>query len=244
MGAPYTIPDMFSTARALAVCLLFSSITFAQSTAPLPDKPQPQPDSGFGKKRILGIIPANDVTTMNAKGRLTVKDKARLFALNSFDFFTLIDAGFNAGINQATDTPHGFGQGGEGYAKRFGSAVAGKVSGDFFTLFAYPALFHQDPRYFRRGTGSKGSRLVYAISRTFVTRTDSGGSAFNISQILGQGSSAALTNAYYPEAERTAGRTFGRMGLNLGTTMGLNIFKEFFPSFWSKMSKNKKENTR
>lgn len=230
---------MFSTVRALAVCLLLSSITFAQSTAPLPDKPQPQPDSGFGKKRIMGIIPANDVTTINAKDRLTVKDKAHLFALNSFDFFTLITAAADAGINQARNTPHGFGQGGEGYAKRYGSAVADKVGSDFFTLFAYPALFRQDPRYFRKGAGSVGRRAGYAISRVFVARMDSGRSAFNISHVLGVGTSAALTNVYYPENERTAENTMTRFGARLGADMGVNLFKEFWPNIRKKMTRKK-----
>jgi len=58
------------------------------------------------------------------------------------------------------------------------------------------------------GTGSAFfHRLGYALSRVVVTKTDSGGTSFNYSEIVGNAFEAGLSNAYYPEQERGFGKT-------------------------------------
>ncbi len=201
-------------------------------------KPQPQPSvvNDEKPKRILWLIPAFDVTRANAPYTpLTSREKFDVFTNSSFDRSTIVTAAFDAGINQATNTPPGYGQGGEGYAKRYGSAVGDKVASDFFGKFFYPVIFRQDPRYFALQEGSGSRRTGYAMSRVFVTRGDNGRSQFNASQVLGAFSSAALTNVWYPPADRKASTTLTRAGTRLALSMGFNIFKEFWPEIGRKM---------
>jgi hypothetical protein len=99
----------------------------------------------------------------------------------------------------------------------------------------YPSLLHQDPRYFRKGTGSGWARLKYATSRIFVTRKDSGGRAFNYSEILGNGSAVGISNAYYPDS-RDAGSNFSKWGIQIGIDMAGNVIKEFAPDITRKLT--------
>jgi hypothetical protein len=209
---------------------LFVALTLVLcvSAQELPDKPQPQ-----GKRRILGLIPANDVVTREELvAPLEPGEKFRLFTDNSFDRFTVVSATFDAGINHATNTPEGYGQGGEGFAKRYGAAVADKVTSDFLKTFLYPSVFRQDPRYFAMtssdGKHGKWKRIGYAMSRVFVTRGDNGNPQFNVSRVLGNASSAALTNVWYPPEDRDLETTLTRFGSRMGVDMASNIFKEFW----------------
>jgi hypothetical protein len=211
--------------KSILVVLLLLVSAAAQE---LPDKPQPQ-----AKKRILWLVPAYDVARRDAPFTpLSAAEKLTLFADNSFDRFTFVSAAFDAGINQATNTPSGYGQGSEGYAKRYGAAVADKVTSDFLKTFLYPTLFRQDPRYFAMtsegGKYRKGKRLWYAMTRVFVTRGDNRRAQFNISNILGDASSAAMVNVWYPPRDRDVETTMARFGSRLGVDMGGNILKEFW----------------
>jgi hypothetical protein len=222
--------------RPALIALLLMLAAAAQE---LPEKPLPQ-----SKNRILGLVPAYDVARRDAPfTSLSATEKLHLFADNSFDRFTIVSAAFDAGINQATDTPKHFDQGGEGYAKRYGVAVADKVTSDFLKTFMYAAIFHQDPRYFAMtadgGKNGKGKRLWYAMSRVFVTRGDNGHSQFNVSGLLGNASSAALTNVWYPPADRNAEDTMTRFGSRLGVDMAGYVLKEFWSELGGKMFNRK-----
>ena len=98
----------------------------------------------------------------------------------------------------------------------------------------FPTLLHQDPRYFRRREGNWRSRLGYAMSRLFITRTDSGRHQFNYSEILGSATSLAISNAYYPDG-RTFGNNMGRYALQLGFDAASNALKEFWPDLKRKL---------
>lgn len=225
------------------VALLLLPAALRSQNQPLPDKPQPQPSvtqqngSNDNKdKRILWLIPAVDVA--NARDPftpLTSRQKLNLFADTTFDRITFVTAAFDAGINQATDTPHGYGQGGEGYAKRYGAAVADNVTSNFLGKFFFPVIFRQDPRYFALNEGGGGRRARYAISRAFVTRGDNGRNQFNVSQILGSFSSAAMVNVWYPPRDRHLDTTLIRGATRVGMNMGFNLFKEFWPELGRKM---------
>ncbi len=216
---------------------------------PLPDAPSQTQDAPPGSPpskeddtHILHIVPTVDVTDPHWPVEpLTTSQKFELFANKAFDRFTFVKAAASAGIGQALDTPQGWGQGSAGFGRRYGAAWAGSVYGDFFTRFALPALLHQDPRYFRQGQGPAGRRIGYAMSRVVVTRGDNGRRQFNFSQVLGTLFAAALTNAYYPEEERRAGRTFARAGRQLALSAGLNVLKEFGPQLRRKMFRKKKK---
>ena len=92
----------------------------------------------------------------------------------------------------------------------------------------YPSLLRQDPRYFRRGKGSALSRLGYAVGQIFWTHTDSGGTQFNYSEVFGNATAVAISNAYYPD-NRDAESNATRLGVQLGLDAAGNILKEFWP---------------
>jgi hypothetical protein len=109
------------------------------------------------------------------------------------------------------------------------------VSEDFFTSFAFPALFKQDPRYFRLGPGSSGThRFCYALDRVLITRNDSGSNGPNASFLLGTAAATALSNAWYPDRDRTFGYTATRYGERLAVQGAENVLKEFWPGIRSK----------
>jgi hypothetical protein len=187
-------------------------------------------------KRILGIFP-------NYKPRpelsdpfvpLTAREKFKYATLDSFDPYWWAWAGVTAAIDQWDDEFHEFGQGGEGYAKRYGVVFADQTIRAYLTQGILPTVLHQDIRYFRNGKGTKWSRTRYAITRVLVTRTDSGTWRFNTSEIAGNALAASIANAYYPDSERNAGRTFKGFGYSVGIDAGLNVFKEFWPDLRKK----------
>ncbi|MEO5936343.1 MAG: hypothetical protein ABIP81_03935 [Terriglobales bacterium] len=233
---------MRKTAALTLFCLLSTANVWTQSQ-PLPDKPQPQtssPTDAAKPERILWLIPSYDIANARAPYTpLTPREKFSVFTNSTFDRITPVTAAFDAGINQATNTPPGYGQGGEGYAKRYGAAIGDKVASDFLGKFFFPVIFRQDPRYFALQEGTGGRRIGYAMSRVFVTRGDSGRSQFNASQVLGAFSSAAMTNIWYPPADRKASTTLTRAGTRLALSMGFNIAKEFWPEIRGRMGMKK-----
>ena len=161
---------------------------------------------------------------------MTVGQKGELFLRHTYSPFNLFAAAGSAAIWQATQTrSEGFGQGWEAYGSRFGAALANRESSDFFKTFVLSSALRMDPRYFRKGTGSGGSRFGYAISRVLVGRTDKGNATFNAPEILGSVGSAGLSNLYYPESDRTASRTLASAALNIAADAGWNVLKEFGP---------------
>ena len=92
-----------------------------------------------------------------------------------------------------------------------------------------PSALHDDPRYFRRGTGCPGARLWYAASRTVITRKDSGEPTFNVPQTLGQLIQQGISTSYYPEQDRTVSGVFAQWGINLAYNSGYNMLREFMP---------------
>jgi hypothetical protein len=170
----------------------------------------------------------DEATTLTPRGKFTIAwDDAtdRAIFLQTFVL---------AGIGQASDSNPSFGQGVAGYAKRFGTTYADFAVENMTTEGLFPVLLHQDPRYFRRGVGSTRSRLVYAMSRLFITRGDSGRSQFNYSEVIGAATSVAISNAYYPDG-RTVGNNVTRYTEQLGFDAASNVLKEFWPSLKRKL---------
>ena len=136
--------------------------------------------------------------------------------------------GIFAGLSQLNNSNPSFGQGVEGYAKRYGTNTADQVIGNYFTEAMFPSILHEDPRYFRKGTGSTWNRIGYALSRIVVTKTDAGSERFNFSEWLGNGSVAAIGNLYYPDAKGLS-YTAQRAASQIGTDAISDILKEFWP---------------
>ncbi|MHB8503415.1 MAG: hypothetical protein ACYDHE_21035 [Candidatus Acidiferrales bacterium] len=160
---------------------------------------------------------------------LNLKDKFILFVQDSIDPVTFLGAGFNAGIDQAEDTAHSYGQGAQGYGKRFGAELAGQASARFFTDFAYPAIFSEDPRYYRLGRGPARKRLLHALEHVVVAQRDDTKRMFNFSEWLGTSSTVVLSNTYNPDDRRGFAPAAQRVGYSVLQDMGFDVLREFWP---------------
>ena len=211
---------------ALILTLLFAVClgAFAQDSpdpAPLVQAPQ--------DKRIFGVLP-NNRTTENSIPfhKITAKQKITIAFKDSFDWPVYPTAALFASLYQLEDQNPSFGQGMAGYSQRFGTAYGDQMIGNMMTEGFVPALLHQDPRYFRLGEGSKKYRAFYALSRIFVTRTDSGGSWFNVPEWGGNAAAAAISNLYYPDT-RNASDNAQKLMIACATDAFSNVLKEFWP---------------
>ena len=174
-----------------------------------------------------------DIAASNA--RLSSGRKFELFVDNSVSLHSLAGAAFGAGLAQAADTPQGFGQGGDAYAKRFGSSMARLASSNFFGTFVLASALHQDPRFFARKGMTFKQAASYSVERIFVTRNDDGRDVKNWSGLLGPLLSEGLANAYWPERDRTAAQTFQRYGIDLAVHAGTNMLREYWPLLFRKV---------
>ena len=180
-------------------------------------------------KRLFGIVPNYRTSpTLKNYEPLTAREKFALASEDAFDRGTAVLAAMFAGESQLTNANRSFGQGGAGFARYFGASWGDLIIGDYMTEGVFPAVLHQDPRYFRRSSGSGWSRLGYAAGQIFWTHRDSGGTQFNYSEVLGNSAAVAISNAYYVD-NRTASNAAGKLGIQLGVDMASNILKEFWP---------------
>ena len=166
---------------------------------------------------------------------LEPRDKFLLFLHDSFDPLSFLTVGFNAGLDQAQHNDPTFGQGTAGYAKRFGASFASQTSRRFFTDFAYPTIFSEDPRYYRLAHGSGRKRLLHAISHAFVAHRDNGKHMFNVSEWMGTTTAVVLSNTYHPGNERGFSPAARQVGYAVTTDMGFDILREFWPEIARKL---------
>lgn len=159
-------------------------------------------------QRLIGLLPNFFVSYNWSAGPLTSSQKFQLATHTVLDPGNLVLAGLVAGVQHADNAFPGYGQGAAGYSKRFGADLGNLVIGTYLGGAIFPSLFHQDPRYFYKGTGSKRSRFLYAISRSILTRGDNGHQQPNFSGILGDLSAGAISNAYYPASDRQGATLF------------------------------------
>ena len=180
------------------------------------------------KQRVLGAIPNFYVSYVADAAPLTTKQKFKLASRTVVDPFTLVVVAGAAGVEQAQNHFAGYGQGAQGYAKRFGAGYADVVTGTFIGAAILPSLLKQDPRYFYKGTGSKASRALYAIANSMICKGDNGRWQPNYSNVLGSLAAGGLSNLYYPEQNRDgAGLTLENAAIGIGVTAIDNLFQEF-----------------
>jgi hypothetical protein len=190
-------------------------------------------------KRIFWIIPNyRSHPSFDAAKPLSTGAKFKLAARDSFDPGTFVLAGAIAGIGQASNSTRSYGQGIAGYGRYYGSAYGNLMIGDFMTDAIFPSMLRQDPRYFRRGTGSTWSRLGYAMGQIFITHGDNRRTQFNFSEILGNSAAVAISAAYVPD-NRTAADAAEQLGIQIGIDMAGNILKEFAPDLHRRRSAKK-----
>jgi len=225
--------------RKMALVIVVASSLYGQQS-PLVDTDStispaqtPTPKNG----RIFGIIPNNRTwPSLKDYHPLTPREKFDIARQDSFDRGTLILAAVFAANSQRTNSDPSFGQGVQGYARYFGTSYGDFVIGNYLSEAVYPTLLHQDPRYFRRGVGSKWTRLGYSVGQIFWTHTDSDRTQLNYSELLGNSTAVAISSAYYPD-NRNVSDAASKLGLQIGVDMASNVLKEFWPDISRKFSR-------
>jgi hypothetical protein len=222
-----------------------SSQSQATASQKLPDTPsktkvdqEKEIEKAEQSYRVMGVVPRFGTTHIDATP-LTKAEKFHLFWKSASDPATLVLLGGQAGIGQGLDSHPGYGLGAQGYAKRYGAALADSTTSGFFSNFFYPVIFKQDPRYFRLGEGKLTSRLEHSLVEQVVAHQDHGGRMFHFSNVLGALTSGGISNAYYPKADRGFGLTMQGTGIALlyGELGGL--FDEFWPDVQNRILKRK-----
>lgn len=227
--------------------------------ATLPEKPTPAPpgqatdaqnkdtknnqDDSQGKQtpRMFWLVPNFGAVSANTQlPPLSVRGKFKLAAQDSVtDYSSYTWAAMLAGQGMALRSDPEFGNGAAGYGRYYWHNFVDGISGTFFTEAIVPALTHQDPRYYTMGKGGFFRRTRYAIVASFVTKTDSGGTAFNWSEVGGNALEAGLANAYYPASERSASQTARNFGTQMESAVLNHIFQEFWPDIRTKIFRRK-----
>lgn len=180
------------------------------------------------KQRVLGVLPNFYVSYIPDAVPLTAKQKFKLAFRTVIDPFTLVSVAGSAGIQQGQNHFKGYGQGAQGYAKRFGADYGDTLSGTFIGGAVLPSLLKQDPRYFYKGTGSVPSRFLYAIANAFICKSDNRRWQVNYSSMLGSLAAGGISNLYYPAQDRDgAALTFENAAIGIGQTAVSNLFQEF-----------------
>jgi hypothetical protein len=179
-------------------------------------------------QRVLGILPNFYSSYIWDAAPLNAKQKFNLALHSITDPMEFVGTGVVAGAEQANNTFSGYGQGAQGYAKRYGAAYADDAIGKTIGSAILPSLFHQDPRYFYKGSGSVRSRMFYAISRAVVTRGDNGRQEPNYSRVLGSFAAGGIANLYYPAGDRGVGLTLGNALVGTAGNAIDNLIREFF----------------
>ena len=160
--------------------------------------------------------------------RPCLKQQFELAWKSVIDPFTFMGAAALAGFQQGTDDFAAYGQGAQGYAKRFGAAYTDVVSGTFIGSAILPSLLKQDPRYFYKGTGSPRSRILYALASTVICKGDNKRWQPNYSAILGSFATGGISYLYYPASERDAkGLVVQSSLIRIGEGAFENVLQEF-----------------
>jgi hypothetical protein len=197
--------------------------------------------NGTSNDRLFFALP-NFLSVENAADAppLTAARKFEVTARSAFDPVNFAWFGLLAGMGQAENSEPGYRQGWTGYEKRYAAYMADGVIENFSTQAVLPALLHQDPRFFQSGQGGFWRRTRYAVTRIFVTRTDSGKAQFNYSEILGSAAAAGIsTYSYHPKGDRTVVNTASVWGSQVGYDALTYVIKEFWPDLRRKLNKSR-----
>ena len=217
-GEDYSVPVVLAVATAVTEVQITMSRTEV-AEAEIKDEE---------KQRVLGVLPNFYVTYDPAAAPLNRKQKFSLAWKATVDPVNFGLTGAVAGIEQATHAYDGYGQGAEGYARRYGAAYGNLVASTFIGSALLPSLLKQDPRYFYKGTGSKRSRLLYALANSVICKGDNGHWQANYSGILGGLAAGGISNLYYPASDRNdAALTFENALIGIGTSAAANVLQEF-----------------
>lgn len=181
-------------------------------------------------KRILGIIPNFRAVSTNAHPPAqTVKEKFVTASQDSFDYSAIVLPAAVAAFDLGTNNTPEFGHGGVGYGRYLWHDAVDQTIENYSVEFIVPVITREDTRYYTLGKGGFLKRTGYSLSRSVITRNDAGRETFNISEVVGAGAAAGISNLYYPRPERTFSNTADKWGTNVGIDAATFMFKEFWP---------------
>ena len=191
------------------------------------------------KQRIMGLMAAFNTTQNHNALPLSPSQKFQLFFKSVTDPWPFVLTGFVAGVDQAQDSFPQYGQGMQGYAKRYGASYADYFTGNFFGNAVLPSLLHEDPRYYQRGHGKIITRALWAAGSTGWCKRDDGTWGPNYSNVMGNLIGAAISNVYYPSVDSTVSGTIERgLTVTVEGAVGAELI-EFWPDI-ERHYKNKK----
>ena len=198
-----------------------------------------QQETGTSKDRLFYTLPNFlTVETPNVPP-LTTKQKFAVVTRSSFDYIEIPWYAFVSGISQAENSEPAYGQGAEGYGKRFGTAFADGTIENYMTAAVLPALLRQDPRFYQLGKGGFWHRTGYALSRLVITRSDSGSKQFNFSEIAGSAAAAFICNySYHPQDDQNVPNALSVWSTQVGYDAIAIVVKEFWPDIRRKLRKH------
>lgn len=200
----------------------------SQTTAPAPAQSSQDQLHQEEKQRILGVMPTFNMTNNKSALPLTSVQKFQLFFKSTTDPWTFGLAAISAGIGQAEDSPPEWQGGVEGYAKRFGAGYTDTFDGNLWGNAILTSWWHEDPRYYRKGTGSFTSRAWWAAGSSFWCKRDKGTWGPNYANVIGNLIGGGIANVYYPPSQRGIGPTFEHSA----SVTGYGILGAEFIEFW------------
>jgi hypothetical protein len=233
----------------IALCSLAYAGCFAQvpQSSPLPDAPSTSSQAQTAPSIMIPVKGGVQLVQLLERKSLVFPDlatnkepfgtgeKFKLAVNNSWSLATIGVALAGAGFGQAIDSPEGYAQGAEGYAKRFGAGMARSASENLFGTFAIASIMREDPRFYVRKNLSFGQTVEYSAVRLVFTRSDSGKRVVNSNGLLGPLAGEFLANTYYPEGNRDVSSALIRYAADLGWRFGGNMLRQYWPSINKKL---------
>jgi hypothetical protein len=241
--APLNLPDAPSAILPQPTAQTDASAPTSQSgsqTSPAPSQAPPLTPEEQRKKaqeqleqeynqRVWAVVATFNTTANQQAVPLSTGQKFQLFFRSAIDPWPFLLAAVLAGTNQAQNSFPEYGQGVQGYAKRFGASYGDYFFGNFLGNAVLASMLREDPRYYQKGTGSYTRRALWAASGTIWCKRDGGTWGPNYANFVGNLMGAAVSNVYYPASDRTVGGTITR-GLSV-TAQGIigSEVIEFWP---------------
>ncbi|HTS10739.1 MAG TPA: hypothetical protein VMH00_01350 [Candidatus Limnocylindrales bacterium] len=185
---------------------------------------------GQQPKRILGVMPNfRAVSAGTRPPPPTPKQSFKIATENSFDYSSFIFVGITSMLAEGTDAHPDLGKGVPGFGRYYWRGFVDKTDGNYLVIFAFPSVFHQDERFYAKGSGNFFKRGIYAASRILITPDYHGHNSFNASELLGRAVAQGISISYYPSHDRTLGALSTKYAYALGRDALTNTFREFWP---------------
>jgi hypothetical protein len=235
-SGPGTLPDAPAPQQSQADRQVQQTAAHDAAQNPTPDThvpvtaARPNNPAAVAKRRFSDVVNPGEKIP-----RLTVRDKLLFPVHEEFSWTTPIPVLYDAAYGNLTNADPKYGTNAEAFGHRVEAAAIRQATTRALADGIMPALFHEDPRYYRQAYGSYPSRTFHAIRRIWVSQRDSGTRTFNFSDIVGRGVGAGLTATYYPSRSADAEVVFTTWGLSLVALGGGNLFEEFWPDIRHKL---------